>query len=344
MTILIERVNYMVDISIIVPVYKVEKYLFRCVNSLIDQTCKNFEIILVDDGSPDKCPNMCDQFAELDSRIKVIHKINGGLSSARNAGMREAQGKYIGFVDSDDDVEPDMFAAMLEEAENNAADFVMSDYIRILSNGERSLISTNLRSGVYEKEDIKREIYPSLIMGENVDYGPILSVCHCIYNRKFLEKNNITFANDVKWSEDNLFSAVVGYCANCFVYMKGKGLYHYYQNPGTITTSYRPGAWEVYKKMNGYLEKFFLVRHEYDFRRQVKLHMIYYACNTVRMECCNAENFRKAKKNVKTILRDPRLIKAFQNFKLPSVAIKLKIQLWLMKHQCTDILVMLIRG
>ena len=65
----------MPEISIIVPVYKVEKYLFRCVNSLIDQTCKNFEIILVDDGSPDKCPNMCDQFAELDSRIKVIHKI-----------------------------------------------------------------------------------------------------------------------------------------------------------------------------------------------------------------------------------------------------------------------------
>jgi len=334
----------MPKVSIIVPVYKVEKYLERCVCSLQNQTLQDIEIILVNDGSPDNCPGMCDQFAAHDSRIKVIHKKNGGLSSARNAGMKKAQGKYIGFVDSDDDVEPDMFSSMLEEAENNAADFVMSDYIRILSNGERALVSTRLRSGVYEKADLKREIYPALIMGENVDYGPILSVWHCMYNREFLKVNNITFANDVIWSEDNLFSAIVGYCANRFVYMKGKGLYHYYQNPGTITTSYRPGALEVYKKMNRYLEEFFLVQNDYDFRRQLKLHMIYYACNTVRMECGNAENFREANRNVKMILRDPQIMSAFQNFRLPSVSIKFKIQLWLMKHQCADVLVMLIRG
>ena len=332
------------SVSVIVPVYKTEKYLERCVCSLQNQTLQDIEIILVDDGSPDNCPDMCDQFAAHDSRIKVVHKKNGGLSSARNAGMKVASGKYIGFVDSDDDVEPDMFASMLKEAENNAADFVMSDYIRILSNGERALVSTNLRSGVYEKADLKREIYPALIMGENVDYGPILSVWHCMYNRKFLMANNITFANDVTWSEDNLFSAIVGYCANRFVYMKGKGLYHYYQNPETITTSYRPGALNVYEKMNRYLEEFFLIRNDYDFRRQLKLHMIYYACNTVRMECGNAETFREAKQKVEMILRDPQVVNAFHNFRLPSVPMKFKIQLWLMKYQCADVLAMLIRG
>lgn len=334
----------MPKVSIVVPVYKVEKYLERCVCSLQNQTLQDIEIILVDDGSPDNCPGMCDQFAARDSRIKVIHKKNGGLSSARNAGMRKAQGKYIGFVDSDDDVDSDMFASMLKEAENNEADFVMSDYIRILSNGERMLASTDLRTGVYEKADLKREIYPALIMGENVDYGPILSVWHCMYNREFLKANNITFADDVIWSEDNLFSAIVGYCANRFVYMKGKGLYHYYQNPGTITTSYRPGALEVYKKMNHYLKEFFQERNDYDFRRQLKLNMIYYACNTVRMECGNAENFREANQNVKMILRDPQIVNAFQNFRLPSVPMKFKIQLWLMKHQRAGVLAMLIRG
>ena len=89
-------------ISVIVPVYKVEKYLDKCVQSIVDQTYRNLEIILVDDGSPDNCPAMCDAWAEKDDRIRVIHKENGGLSDARNAGMAIATGEYIGFVDSDD--------------------------------------------------------------------------------------------------------------------------------------------------------------------------------------------------------------------------------------------------
>ena len=89
-------------ISVIVPVYKVEAYLDRCVQSIVDQTYQNLEIILVDDGSPDNCPAMCDAWAEKDNRIRVIHKENGGLSDARNAGLREATGEFVGFIDSDD--------------------------------------------------------------------------------------------------------------------------------------------------------------------------------------------------------------------------------------------------
>ena len=89
-------------ISIVVPIYKVEEYLSRCVDSIINQTYKNLEIILVDDGSPDNCPEMCDSYAKKDSRIKVIHKKNGGLSDARNAGMKIMTGKYVSFIDSDD--------------------------------------------------------------------------------------------------------------------------------------------------------------------------------------------------------------------------------------------------
>ncbi len=334
----------MPKVSIIVPVYNTEKYLHRCIDSILRQTLTDIEVILVDDGSPDRCPTMCDRFAEIDDRITVIHKINGGLSSARNAGMRIARGKYIGFVDSDDDIELNMFAEMVEAAEQNNADFVMSDYIRFLENGKKYLVSTKLRSGIYDKEDIEKEIYPSLIMGENIDYGPILSVWHCIYNHKFLRDNNIVFADDVKWSEDNLFSTIVGYYAKCFVYLKGRGFYHYYQNPGTITTSYRPGAWNVYKKMNKYLEEFFGSKKDYDFDRQLRLHIMYYACNTIRMECYNAESLIEATMCLKKILRDPCLVKAFWNFKLPEVSIRLKVQLWLMKHQLGGILAVLIRG
>lgn len=98
-----------VKVSVVVPVYKVEKYLERCVNSIIKQSLSELEIILVDDGSPDNCGIMCDSFADKDNRIKVVHKANGGLSSARNAGLKIATGEYIGFVDSDDDIETDMY-------------------------------------------------------------------------------------------------------------------------------------------------------------------------------------------------------------------------------------------
>ena len=96
-------------ISVIVPVYKVEEYLDRCVQSIVNQTYSNLEIILVDDGSPDRCGAICDAWAEKDSRIRVIHKENGGLSDARNAGMAAATGQYIGFIDSDDRIAPEMY-------------------------------------------------------------------------------------------------------------------------------------------------------------------------------------------------------------------------------------------
>lgn len=109
-------------ISIIIPIYKVEEFLEDCIRSVVNQTYKNIEIILVDDGSPDQCPQMCDEWAEKDSRIKVIHKSNGGLSDARNAGLNVAIGDYIAFVDSDDWIMPDMYEKMLSVLQSENAD------------------------------------------------------------------------------------------------------------------------------------------------------------------------------------------------------------------------------
>lgn len=111
-------------ISVIVPVYKVEQYLDRCVQSIVDQTYKNLEIILVDDGSPDNCPAMCDAWAEKDSRIRVIHKENGGLSSARNAGLNFLRGQYVSFIDSDDYVDNTMIAELFEALDGHGDGFV----------------------------------------------------------------------------------------------------------------------------------------------------------------------------------------------------------------------------
>lgn len=99
-------------ISVIVPIYNVERYLEKCVNSILNQSYADLEIILVDDGSHDKCPDICDEYAKHDSRIKVIHRANGGLSDARNAGLDIAKGEYISFIDSDDYIDPLMFEKM----------------------------------------------------------------------------------------------------------------------------------------------------------------------------------------------------------------------------------------
>lgn len=112
-------------ISIVVPVFRVEKYLDHCVKSILNQTLTNIEVILVDDGSPDKCGEMCDDIAKTDNRIKVIHKPNGGLSDARNAGIEIAKGTYIGFIDSDDYIVPEMFEKLLYAIETQKADVSM---------------------------------------------------------------------------------------------------------------------------------------------------------------------------------------------------------------------------
>ena len=99
-------------ISVIVPVYQVEQYLDRCVSSILEQTYDHLEVILIDDGSPDSCPRLCDEWAEKDPRVRVIHQENGGVSSARNAGLDAATGDYIAFVDSDDAIRPNYFETL----------------------------------------------------------------------------------------------------------------------------------------------------------------------------------------------------------------------------------------
>ena len=122
-------------ISVVVPIYKVEKFLPTCIESLIKQSYKNMELILVDDGSPDLCPKICDKYKQLDSRIKVIHKTNGGLSDARNAGIEIAQGEWITFVDSDDYVGDDFLKTLYIMARKSNADISICDYESVLDDG-----------------------------------------------------------------------------------------------------------------------------------------------------------------------------------------------------------------
>lgn len=144
-------------ISVIVPIYKVEKYLNKCVKSIINQTYKNLEIILVDDGSPDNCGKICDKLAERDDRIRIIHKKNGGLSSARNAGIEIANGEYIGFVDSDDYIKEDMYEILLNLIKKYDADVSICNLYDVIDGNE---CIRNKENGIreYSRLDILKEV------------------------------------------------------------------------------------------------------------------------------------------------------------------------------------------
>ncbi len=139
-------------ISVIVPIYKVESYLNRCVESIVNQTYQNLEIILVDDGSPDNCPKVCDEWSIKDSRIKVIHKKNGGLSDARNAGMEIASGKYISFIDSDDYISLDFFETLLSIMEKENSDIVECNVVKFYEDGRYEKYSDDLAVTTFDTE------------------------------------------------------------------------------------------------------------------------------------------------------------------------------------------------
>lgn len=149
-------------ISIIVPVYKVEKYLSKCVESILAQTFADFELILVDDGSPDSCGSICDEYALKDSRIKVIHKKNGGLSDARNAGIVVAKGEYLAFIDSDDYIAPDMYETLYNLAQTHCADMVVCDAV-LVKEEEEAVYSDSTQVYLMDKETaLKKMIYERL--------------------------------------------------------------------------------------------------------------------------------------------------------------------------------------
>lgn len=155
-------------ISVIIPIYNVEKELNRCVESIINQSYTDLEIILVDDGSPDNCPKICDDWVKKDQRIKIIHKKNGGLSDARNAGYKIASGKYISFIDSDDWVHRDFYRIMLEALLRNQSDIVECAVIRTSNFKIDDILTDTINSHDYNAENALKELIKDGVFHQHV--------------------------------------------------------------------------------------------------------------------------------------------------------------------------------
>lgn len=240
----------MPEISIIVPIYKTEKYLNRCVNSLINQTFKNFELILVDDGSPDACPVLCDKWGKRDTRIKVIHKKNGGLSSARNAGLNIAQGKYIGFVDSDDWIEPDMYELLYNAAEKYQTDYSAVNML-ITKKEQVSIYQPTYNEVVYDREQLFEIFFR--IVTDDIKY----CVCDKLYRSEIILDTR--FKEGIRFEDIDFNFRILQKCRKAVLINQIK-YYYFYNEEGITRNAVIPEDLQLLKVWNN-IEK--ICRMEY---------------------------------------------------------------------------------
>lgn len=248
----------MITVTIIVPVYNVERYLSRCMDSLLAQTLQDIEIILVDDGSSDHCPDMCDEYAQRYSFVKVVHKQNAGLGMACNSGLEIASGKYVAFCDSDDWVAPEMYETMYRVAEDNGADMVFTGLQRIDENGNITQMKQPIRMEVIRKHD------DVLDLGMSIMANPVsvrqerkleMSAKVVLYRNSKIRDNALRFVSerqliseDLIWNLDNIAHAE---CVCCIP----QTFYFYFDNSASLTNTLKSTRFDSYKKLHQELQE-----------------------------------------------------------------------------------------
>ena len=239
-------------ISVIVPVYKAENCLAKCVDSILAQTFGDFELLLIEDGSPDNSGILCDEYAAKDTRVRVFHKGNGGVSSARNLGMAEAAGGYIAFADSDDWMEPDELEVLYRLVTEHSADSAGCAHNNVDGSGACIPEAGALPAGVYEGDAIRNGIVDRL-MGHRLEQPgqPVLNgyIWRFLFSRDIIAQHNIVYEG--AYLEDELF-LVEYFCHAKKLAMTDRPLYNYFYNPNSAIHRYMPGYLDTFR---GFLER-----------------------------------------------------------------------------------------
>ncbi len=241
--------SYDIKISVVIPIYKTEKYLRNAVDSIMNQTYENIEIILVDDGSPDNCPALCDEIAEKNDNVRVIHKENGGLSSARNAGIEVAKGKYILFLDSDDTLEQNAIKEMVEIAEKESSDAVLpNSYYKTYEDKENKDLAILFKKEMFSS--MPQEFALNVQIGETRGYRSTA----VLYRLDVLIDNNIRFPLG-KISEDYFYNLDFMAVAEKISLYEKPSLNNL-KRTGSITSSFHKNFAETIWLMDDYSRNF----------------------------------------------------------------------------------------
>lgn len=335
-------------VSVIVPVYGVEKYLYRCVKSLRNQKLKNIEIILVDDESPDNCPKLCEDYVKEDARIKVVHKKNGGLGYARNTGMEYAHGEYIAFIDSDDYVEENMFFDLYKFAKENKLDTVIAGFNKVLNSGE---IIKNVET---DEEQIfrgkqKLQMFVGGMLGTPAKASKTLkyqmSVWRGIYSRKVIKKNHIRFCSERQFiSEDIIYHLDYFDKANSLGILP-LAVYNYCENGASLTKTFRKDRFEknliLYKKI---IEKMNLYKYPseiYEYAMKLFLIRTKSAITSIVLNHKILEH-KEARNIVNSIINNSTLREVLEKYPIKELPIRRQIFFRILKLRRYSLLCILI--
>lgn len=267
-------------ISVIVPVYNTEKYLNRCIDSILVQTFTDFELLLIDDGSTDSSGKICDEYALKDKRVKVFHTENGGVSRARNLGIENAQGEYISFIDSDDYIRPEMYEKLVCEADKYGVDLVSSD---IEQNG-KVLANKTPKNRKIDRPEIHDTILPYFTQSGSVGAGAYTTM---IIKHSVLKENKIRFYEDFAFQEDTMFMINV-YGNISSMYYLSQTFYEYTTHPTGLYSSYRKGDGENFVKARGIMrsliEKYNIPADILNFNVGYLYNITWFIYRTLRLE------------------------------------------------------------
>lgn len=225
--------------SVIVPVYKVENYLKACVDSVLGQTFSDFELILVDDGSPDNCPKICDDYAKGDPRIKVVHKKNGGLVSARIAGIKEATGEYVYNLDSDDLIENDALENAYNIIKETNAEIVSFARRWVMNGNTIKITGDDIGEGFYDKESIKSQLFPKILMDQDMKHLSFYITGKAI-KRELITPHQLNVSEKISLGED-LCSVIPCYLNAQSIYISEKTAYLYTVRCDSLSTDFNSG-------------------------------------------------------------------------------------------------------
>lgn len=323
-------------ISVIVPVYKAENVLKRCVDSILTQTYENMEIVLVDDGSPDRCPTLCDELAAQYENIVVVHKPNGGLTSAWKEGIRHASGALIGFVDSDDWIDPDMYVRLWKELSRQNADIAMAGLVfDYEAPGYPPRRETNrMDMTVYDRRELEA-LFPVLIndgsfIGRTVQPSRVTK----LFKKELVVRNLDLWDERVSVGEDlqMVFAAVLDAEKICSV--PDYYPYHYWYNMSSMTGGHDPDYLDKIKLLRERLEVISDSKGVYDFRPQIRNDFLSLAVMAVKNEIWrnHEDSFAQVLKNVKRMCRDASVREALYHHTMNRIGVSVKIYIFMMKH------------
>lgn len=323
-------------VSIIVPVYNAAPYLNQCVSSLKNQTLKEIEIILINDGSTDDSLAVCIELASKDDRIRLIDKPNGGVSEARNDGLRAATGAYVGFVDPDDWVDTEMYEHMLATLTTAQADICMCNYVKETKEGTVPVLMK--QTGTIEKESILGDIVanviakPSFRSGETDIMG---SVCRLLVSRELLERENLWFDKEVAFMED-LLVCVEGFLKCERVAIDAGAYYHYRVHDSSTVMAFKPHFHQRQKQAFAKLQQL-LVREgkaaELAPRMANRYIIIALLALSNEAHKDNPTPFREKIRNIDAIVADEELVSTLGKIELDDVEPRKKLELNLMKKK-----------